>query len=518
VEDLLESGHVFAGRYRVQRLIARGGMGAVYAAEQLATDLPVALKVLYPHILRSPDSIEKFQLEAKVAGRVNSEHIVRVFDAGYDRTTRLPFLVMELLRGQELKSLVDRGGPLSPEAVVEYIRQVASGLERAHRHMNRDGHHKPIIHRDLKPENLFVTRRESGEPVVKILDFGLAKVLGDSAHVSQDVKGTPLFMAYEQAAGVELCPETDIWSLGLTTFYLLTGRNYWKTASTPRSSMASLFGEILTLPLVTPTERIRELGAEPNWPPAFDAWFLRCLDRDPKMRFHSAKLAAAELAQALGAPAGTGTTSSVPGLARTVAGTNHLGATSPSGDLLRPTGSRTLPSGTQLSDENPSSDPVSSEVELPMRWGSQRPEKRRTRPLPALLGGVALIALFWLGFTGLGPPRAQGSDPASAHPQTATPAPTESAQPAPAPAPKAPPAEAALVPSVNAEPAPLPSEPPAKEEKSERPVRKSSPVAPSAAPRQQKPSETPSPETETTPPPVPAPSRPAPDPYSERYK
>lgn len=209
MEDLLESGHVFAGRYRVQRLIARGGMGAVYAAEQLATDLPVALKVLYPHILRSPDSIEKFQLEAKVAGRVNSEHIVRVFDAGYDRTTRLPFLVMELLRGQELKSLVDRGGPLSPEAVVEYIRQVASGLERAHRHMNRDGHHKPIIHRDLKPENLFLTRRESGEPVVKILDFGLAKVLGDSAHVSQDVKGTPLFMAYEQAAGVELCPETD---------------------------------------------------------------------------------------------------------------------------------------------------------------------------------------------------------------------------------------------------------------------------------------------------------------------
>ncbi len=518
MEDLLESGHVFAGRYRVQRLIARGGMGAVYAAEQLATDLPVALKVLYPHILRSPDSIEKFQLEAKVAGRVNSEHIVRVFDAGYDRTTRLPFLVMELLRGQELKSLVDRGGPLTPEAVVEYIRQVASGLERAHRHMNRDGNHKPIIHRDLKPENLFLTRRENGEPVVKILDFGLAKVLGDSAHVSQDVKGTPLFMAYEQAAGVELCPETDIWSLGLTTFYLLTGRNYWKTASTPRSSMASLFGEILTLPLVTPTERIRELGAEPNWPPAFDAWFLRCLDRDPKMRFHSAKAAAIELAQALGAQAGSGTTSSAPRLGRTVAGTDHLGATSPSGDLARPTGDRTLPSGTQLSDETQSSG--SSDVELPMRWGSRRPEEKRARPLPMILGGLAVIALFWLGFTGLGPPRPEDPEP-SPRPQTATPAPTENAQPAPPPTPTAPAAEAALIPSVSAEPspAPLPSEPLAKKEKTERPVRKSSTIAPSAPPPQQKPSETPPPETETAPPtPVPAPSRPLPDPYSERYK
>lgn len=412
--DLLEPGQIFGGRYRIQRLIARGGMGAVYAGEQIATELPVAVKVLYPHILRSTDSIEKFQLEAKVAGRVNSEHIVRVLDAGYDRTSRLPFLVMELLRGQELKSLVDKGGPLSLEAAVEYMRQVASGLDRAHRHVNRDGAAKAIIHRDLKPENLFLTRRENGEPVVKILDFGLAKVLGDSVHVSQDVKGTPLFMAYEQAAGLELSPETDIWSFGLTTFYLLTGRNYWKTASTPRSSMASLFAEILTLPLVSPTERIRELGSEPSWPPAFDAWFLRCLDRDPKMRFHGAAAAAAELSQALRTTGSAGTLSSAPGLARTVSGVDHLGATSPSNNGPQSSsGSRTLPSGTRITDEVPSSD-----VNLPMRWGSQRPKSRRASYPWAILGALAFGGVFWLGFSVLrvrnNAPRAEQTSPSVA--------------------------------------------------------------------------------------------------------
>lgn len=514
--ELLELGQIFGGRYRVQRVIARGGMGAVYAAEQIATELPVAIKVLYPHILRSPDSIEKFELEAKVAGRVNSEHIVRVLDAGYDRTTRLPFLVMELLRGQELKSLVDKGGPLTLEATVEYIRQVARGLDRAHRHVNKDGNPKPIVHRDLKPENLFLTRRENGEPVVKILDFGLAKVLGDSAHVSQDVKGTPLFMAYEQAAGIELSPQTDIWSLGLTTFYLLTGRNYWRTASTPRSSMASLFGEILTLPLVSPSERVRELGGEPAWPSAFDAWFLRCLDRDPKMRFQGAGTAAAELVQALGTSgsATTGTTSSVPGLTRTVTGAAHLGATSPSQDLQRPSGSKTLPSGTRIVDEPPSSD-----VQLPMRWGSQRPSQPRRPPyLLTVSGALIFLALFWFGFARL-KVRPDADQERSAERVTATPSekPREAIASA---APRSVDALPTTAPSASADSAaPEPVAEPKKNSiapplrrtpKSERPPLEPLPAATSTEPA-------PEPTLERPPPPLPTPAEQL-DPYSERYK
>jgi serine/threonine-protein kinase len=304
-------------------------MGAVFVAEQIATELTVAIKVLFPHILGSQDAVEKFQFEAKVAARVNSDHIVKVLDAGYDQESGLPFLVMELLQGEELDALVERQGPLSPIDVSEYVRQVASGLDRAHGYVNKNGNPEPIVHRDLKPENIFLSQRESGEAVVKILDFGIAKVLTDTAKVSQEVKGTPLFMAYEQATGAALSPQTDIWALGLIAFYLLTGEIYWKAASNPQAGISALFGEVLSLPLDTPTERLRELGREPRWQPAFDAWFARCVVRDASQRFSTAGEAARELARSLGvidqlAPPSSGD------LDATIAGVVHLGATRPS--------------------------------------------------------------------------------------------------------------------------------------------------------------------------------------------
>lgn len=297
--QILEPGQVFAERYRIERRLAEGGMGAVFVAEQIATEMRVALKVLWPQVLASRTAVEKFQTEAKVAARVDSEHIVRVFDAGFDEATRLPFLAMELLSGFTLEELVRNDGPLSPESAVLYLRQVAMGLDKAHNYVDKEGVPRGIIHRDLKPENLFLTHRESGEPVVKILDFGIAKVVSQTTAVSREVRGTPLYMAVEQAMGTQVTPQTDIWAMGLIAYFLLTGKSYWRTAADPDAGLSALLTEVLTLPLVTASDRLRATGVTPPWSDAFDEWFLRCVNRDPTRRFRSAGAAAAALAKAL---------------------------------------------------------------------------------------------------------------------------------------------------------------------------------------------------------------------------
>jgi serine/threonine-protein kinase len=295
----LEPGKIFAQRYRVERLLARGGMGSVYVAQQIATEALVALKVLDPRMLESESQCRAFKVEATVAARVRSHHIVRTLDAGFDDPTGYPYLVMELLEGEPLDELIEREGPLPAPTVVSYVSQIAAGLDRAHGY-SVDGKPKPIVHRDLKPSNLMLTRRDDGQPEIKILDFGIAKVLGQTTGVSREIKGTPSYMAFEQAAGEDVTPQTDVWALGLIAFYLLTGKSYWRSASSPEGTLESLLGEVLALPLLPATERMRALGLEPAWPTqAFDAWFARCVHREPKGRFESAGLAAQALRNAL---------------------------------------------------------------------------------------------------------------------------------------------------------------------------------------------------------------------------
>jgi serine/threonine-protein kinase len=304
--DLLHAGQIFAQRYRIERFLAQGGMGAVFVGEHMSTEQRVAVKVLWPHVLASKDAVAKFELEARVAGRVQSDHIVRVIDAGYDDETSMPFLVMELLSGKNLDQIVEASGPLSPAHVVTYLRQVAAGLDRAHGYVDKDGAARPIVHRDLKPENLFLATRDNGEPLVKILDFGIAKVVSEGTKASQEIKGTPLFMAFEQASGGPITPRTDIWALGLIVYWLLTGRHYWRAASNPEASMTTLFGEVIAMPLDAPSVRFREAGGEPPFPPAFDAWFARCVARETEHRFRTAGEAIETLAQAFpGLPTST---------------------------------------------------------------------------------------------------------------------------------------------------------------------------------------------------------------------
>jgi serine/threonine protein kinase len=155
------------------------------------------------------------------------------------------------------------------------------------------------VHRDLKPENLFVSELESARPFVRILDFGIAKVL-DSSHVSTDLKGTPLYMAPEQVRGRRVSPQTDVWALGLIAYYLLTGKVYWLGAYGENPNLLGVLEEIGRASRTVPSLRLREQGIEAEVPPAFDEWLLRCLEADSARRFGSAGQAVEALGPALG--------------------------------------------------------------------------------------------------------------------------------------------------------------------------------------------------------------------------
>jgi serine/threonine-protein kinase len=287
---------VFASRYRVRRCIAEGGMGATFEAEHTTTERRVALKV-FPCVTSVGDARKRYELEAKISARVNSPYIVEVLDAGYDEESKSPFLVMELLEGQTLDERVRQQGPLEAQSALRLLEQVASGLDAAHAHREPGGAVKPIVHRDLKPANLFLARQHDGAIIAKILGYGIAKVLGETGNVTQELRGTPRYMSFEQITGRALSAQTDVWAFGLIAFYMLTGARYWSSGDEERSSVQALFAEILTWPHPAPSVRLREQSSSIELPSAFDAWMLRCIAREPRQRFASAGAAVEALAQ-----------------------------------------------------------------------------------------------------------------------------------------------------------------------------------------------------------------------------
>jgi serine/threonine-protein kinase len=284
----LENGRVVAGRYRVEEKIGLGGMGAVYRVRHVNTDEALALKLLHAHVLRDASAVERFRKEARAPARITSEHVTRVTDA--DTAPELgdaPFVVMELLRGRDLEKIIGERGPLPSAEVVEYLRQAARALDKAHA--------IGMVHRDLKPENLFLTHRDDGSPCIKLLDFGIARLADEEGQKPMQTQagyifGTPNYMAPEQALGeVErIGPATDIWALGLVAFKLLVGREFF---TAPVATQ--LYAMILSDPIPTPTA----MGCTQG--PAFDAWFAQCVSREIDKRFASASAAISALAAAL---------------------------------------------------------------------------------------------------------------------------------------------------------------------------------------------------------------------------
>lgn len=292
---------IFGRDFRVIRALRSGGMGAVYVVDQLSTGKQRALKVMAPELATDQATRERFVLEARAASKIESDHVVEIVTAGIDEQTGAPFLVMELLRGEELADVAERTGPMAIGDVAEVLAQVGHALEQAHAH--------GIVHRDLKPENIFLaaSKRRDATFTAKVLDFGIAKLVADSQKTGTQPLGTPLFMSPEQTDRKgKICPGTDVWALGLITFRLLAGQHFWREA-TGEGSLAMLLREIVVDEIPFASVRAAELGVQERLPAGFDAWFSRCVNRDIDERFADAGAAVRAFAELVpeGAQRGT---------------------------------------------------------------------------------------------------------------------------------------------------------------------------------------------------------------------
>ena len=287
----LAPGTVFARDYRVLGLLAEGGMGAVYATEQLSTGRRRALKVMLGELASDVRARARFEQEARVASQIPSEHVVEVVGAGIDEASGTPWLAMELLEGSDLFRWVKERGPLPPDMVWQCFQQLGHALGAAHQ--------RGIVHRDIKPENLFLAASQRvGLPfTLKVLDFGIAKLTQETraATARTAAMGSPLWMAPEQTEQSALTPAADVWAMGLVAFFLLTGRIYWRAASNDQVGVAAILAELLVAPLDPPTVRAAQLGVREPLPPGFDGWFARCVARTPSERFPTASHALAAL-------------------------------------------------------------------------------------------------------------------------------------------------------------------------------------------------------------------------------
>jgi len=259
-------GEVLAGKYRVDRILGKGGMGIVVAAHHLQLDQIVALKFLRPEAVANPEALDRFMREARNAVRLKSEHVARIIDVG-TLDSGAPYIVMEYLEGSDLGGVLAQERTLPVPVAVDFILQACDAIAEAHA--------LGIIHRDLKPQNLFVTRRHDNTPLVKVLDFGISKSMaGDdfAATLSQTVMGSPAYMSPEQMRSAKFVDgRTDVWALGIILYQLVVGHAPWKG-----EAFVELCFKIATDPL-------------PPFPSAQPAGFeevvQRCLEKDPNRRF-----------------------------------------------------------------------------------------------------------------------------------------------------------------------------------------------------------------------------------------
>jgi tRNA A-37 threonylcarbamoyl transferase component Bud32 len=285
---------VFGGDFRITRLLGEGGMGAVYLADQQSTSTPRALKLMQRELVQDPHMRERFAQEARLGSRIASDHVAQVVAAGIDVETGIPWIAMELLRGLPLDRYLATRGPLAASEIRFLLEQLCHALGAAHA--------QGIVHRDLKPANVFlsVSRVVGLAYVVKVLDFGIAKVLAEAKTTRTAAVGTPLYMAPEQYQAGRVTPASDVWALGLMAFELLTGLSYWKAARGGDATPASIMFETCMAELRSPSARAAELGVEGLLPDGFDRWFDRCVNREPEGRFASASEAFDALAPLLG--------------------------------------------------------------------------------------------------------------------------------------------------------------------------------------------------------------------------
>ena len=273
-------GVVVAERYRIKQPIGRGGMGVVYQVEHARIGKLMALKLLTGELTRDPQQVARFKREAQLMSRLSHPNTVQVFDFG--ASDGLVYLAMEYLKGEDLGHLIRRVGPLGVERTIKIVIQACSSLSEAH--------HIGMVHRDLKPENIIVMQDAEEEDVIKVLDFGLAKLRegGELSEVTSRgaIVGTPYYMSPEQIRGDDVGPESDVYALGAVTYACLTGSVVFD-ANTP---MGVLTKHLMELP-ESPSKRFPEL----NIPLSVSQLVMAALEKDPKKRLRSVE----ELQQAL---------------------------------------------------------------------------------------------------------------------------------------------------------------------------------------------------------------------------
>jgi hypothetical protein len=283
--DWVVEGTVLADKYRLERKLGQGGMGAVWRAEHVQLRSPVAIKLIDHQIVAHPDALARFLREAQSAAALRSPHVVQILDFGADRG--VPYIAMELLEGESLADRIARVGRLSPPDVARLMTQVARALGKAHE--------MGIVHRDIKPDNIFIVRNDEDE-VAKVLDFGIAKSaqhgLGPgsgSTTRTGAILGTPNYMSPEQAEGTKLVDHrTDLWALGVIGFECMVGRKPFDS-----DALGSLLLAICTRPIPVPSQLGFNL-------PGFDQWFARACARELSDRHQTARELAAELRQVCG--------------------------------------------------------------------------------------------------------------------------------------------------------------------------------------------------------------------------
>ena len=411
-------GQTLDGKYRLESIIGRGGMGSIYRATHLMLDKTVAVKLINPELAPTPDVVRRFQREARAASQLNHPNIAATFDLGQTSNGTL-YLAMELVSGQSLKDTIRSGGPMAAPRIVRILRQVAGALAVAHAN--------GIIHRDLKPQNIMLTQPPDGGEVAKLLDFGIAKTFDDNATQLTStglVLGTPQYMSPEQAAGRPIDGRSDLYSLGIILFEMLVGEVPFNDPSTP-----AVLVKHLTEPAPPPSARRPDLAI----PSALEAVALRCLEKDPGARYQNATEFANALEHAMTAPAASSAATVIvtPARETPTQRTAKIATPNVSAPPVAP-----VPVAVAAAAPAPAAAPPPASVAHAASGVPAAPSASRSL-LPGLAVVIALLLIALTGtygfmagwFTGGSAPDSPPSSSAPPPPATAPPAPTSPALP-----------------------------------------------------------------------------------------
>ncbi len=279
-EQPVKPGEVLSHKFRVERVLGVGGMGVVVAATHLQLGQLVALKFMLPVALAYPDNVARFEREARAAVKLRSDHVAKVTDVGH-LDNGAPYMVMEFLEGEDLHRYMRLHGRLPITTAVDFLLQACEAIAEAHA--------QGIVHRDLKPKNLFLTQRLNGEPLIKVLDFGVSKVVGGddlSLTSTAQILGSPSYMSPEQLrASRDVDQRTDVWALGAILYELLT-----RQLPFPAESLTQLTAKVITEPPV-PLDTLRS-----EIPEELQRVIMKCLEKRADDRFSSVPDLAAALA------------------------------------------------------------------------------------------------------------------------------------------------------------------------------------------------------------------------------